>query len=438
LNHATFLALRAGAIDHGNRATMPQHLAKVLVPLYARTSERIVVAPAVAQAFPDVRNPSRTRLRILNPSPASFRNFERDQNGERQMPNDNLQFRTEAGRSSGQAIQEVNLLRIRVDYREQLILPFVDRIIPASVGYPRHLRSVRSAITTAVCRFPHGQFFTCSRRHSVLIWVCELLESARLTIRNSTDMQRKNSLLRCCFGLLAGCGCLFLPLSLQAQTSVQVSGSIGATSDFIFRGLSYTRGDPAAQASLDVETQSGLYAGTFVSTTNPNPGASPPVEVDLWAGWHREFSAWISADLRYTHYMYPDDPRVADYDRDEITATLGLRGIAFVSATYSPNTDAIASAPGYDEGDTWTAEVSARHALSERWSVSAGVGRYFLDEIYGDDYDYWGATLSADFAPIELHLAVLGADDTAERIFSSRTAGERVAVTVLYRFAITR
>jgi hypothetical protein len=34
-------------------------------------------------------------------------------------------------------------------------------------------------------------------------------------------------------------------------------------------------------------------------------------------------------------------------------------------------------------------------------------------------------------------MAVLGADDTAEAIFGSRAAGERVAVTVLFRFGTT-
>jgi hypothetical protein len=140
LNHATFLAARAGALDHGHRATMFQHLAKGLVPLYARTSQRIdssnvarVVGPAYLQAFADVRNPLRTRLRILNPSASSFRDFERDQDGVRQIPNDNLQFRTETGASSRQTIQEANILKIRVDYCQRLIFPFVDRII-TSIG----------------------------------------------------------------------------------------------------------------------------------------------------------------------------------------------------------------------------------------------------------------------------------------------------------------
>lgn len=230
---------------------------------------------------------------------------------------------------------------------------------------------------------------------------------------------------------LAGVG-TFAMSSAQAQT--RVSGSIGATSDFVFRGLSYSRGDAAVQASVDLESSSGFVFGAFASSVNPNPGRSPHAEVDLWAAYSRAWNDWLAADFRYTHYMYPDDPRVADYDRDELMATLALRSRVFISATFSPNTDAIASTPGFAKGNTWSLELSGRHSLSERWTLSAGIGRYFLDEIYGVDYDYWGATLSADFSPVELHLAVLGSDGTAERIFTSRNAGERLAATILYRF----
>lgn len=234
--------------------------------------------------------------------------------------------------------------------------------------------------------------------------------------------------------LVLAVGATFACASVEAQT-LSFTGSLGATSDFVFRGLSYTQGDPAVQASLDVEVPAGIYIGTFASTTNPNPGKSPRMELDLWAGYQRELNRWLSADLRYTHYMYPDDPRVADYDRDELTATLGMFGAVFVSATYSPNTEAIAATPGWGEGDSGAIEISARHQLSSRWSIAGGVGRFFLDEIYDADYDYWGVTLSGDFAPVEVHLALLGADSTAERIFGSRLADERMAVTVLYRFA---
>ncbi len=250
-------------------------------------------------------------------------------------------------------------------------------------------------------------------------------------------MHRTRLCLRYAAALLAAL-CAWCSTSASAQNATTLGGSIGATSDFVFRGLSYSRGGPAAQASLDLEHASGLYAGTFVSTTNPNPGNSPPVEIDVWVGLQRTLSESLSMDVRYLHYAYPDDPRVAEYDRDEITATLGIRGTVFLTAMYSPTTEAIASTPGRGEGDAGALELSIQRPLTDRLTLSAGVGRYFLRDIYDENYDYWGITLSADFRPIELHLAALGADGTAERIFTSTAAGERFTVTVLYRFSLAR
>lgn len=252
-------------------------------------------------------------------------------------------------------------------------------------------------------------------------------------------MQRQLTSVRGSLMFLAMCACCACwGTDASAQAAINVSGSIGATSDFVFRGLSYTRGGPAIQASIDLEHASGLYGGLFASSTNPNPGRSPAAEVDAWLGYGRNLSDALSLDLRYLHYAYPDDPRLVEYDRDEFTAALGWRGIVFLAATYSPNTDAIASTPGFGEGDAGTLELSFRHQLSTRWSISAGVGRYYLSDIYDADYDFWGVTLSADLTPFELHLAALGADDTAERIFTSRVADERFAATVLYRFTWSR
>ena len=107
--------------------------------------------------------------------------------------------------------------------------------------------------------------------------------------------------------------------------SVQVfSGSIGGTSDFVFRGLSLTRGKPAAQASVDVEFPREFYVGAFVSTADPKADPSPDAEMDFWAGRYWRLSENFSGDLRLSQYTYPDDPRRVSYNRTELTATLGL------------------------------------------------------------------------------------------------------------------
>jgi uncharacterized protein (TIGR02001 family) len=234
--------------------------------------------------------------------------------------------------------------------------------------------------------------------------------------------------------LIACAGC-----AVARADSVRVfTGSVGGTSDFVFRGLSLTRGKPAAQASLDVEFPKEFYVGAFVATADPNPGPSPNVEMDVWAGRYWSVSENFSADLRLSQYTYPDDPRRVSYNRSEVTGTLGYRNQLFLAAIYSPNTKAVGSSAGYAEGNAWAVEVSARKALTERFSVSGGVGHYGLNEIYHDSYNYWNATVTASFAPFEFQLAYLGIDENAGEHFNRKSVGDRVALTALWRFSSTR
>ncbi|HEU4592624.1 MAG TPA: TorF family putative porin [Steroidobacteraceae bacterium] len=225
-----------------------------------------------------------------------------------------------------------------------------------------------------------------------------------------------------------------VPLA-HAQSATVITGSLGGTSDFVFRGLSLTRGKPAAQASIDVEFPQEFYVGAFAATCDPNRGPSPPFEIDFWAGRYWRVSEDFSADLRLSQYTYPDDPRRVSYNRTEITGTLGFRNRLYLATIYSPNTKAVASSPGYEEGDAWALELSGRQPLNERFALSAGFGHYALNDIYHDSYNYWNVTLSATLKPFELQLAYLGVDDDAARHFAQDAVGDRVAFTALWRFS---
>jgi uncharacterized protein (TIGR02001 family) len=225
------------------------------------------------------------------------------------------------------------------------------------------------------------------------------------------------------------------PAAALADSASVVTGSIGGTSDFVFRGLSLTRGKPAAQGSIDVEFPKEFYVGAFIATCDPNPGPSPAVEMDVWAGRYWRVAENVSADVRLSQYTYPDDPRRRNYNRTEITGTLGYRNQLFVAAIYSPNTQAVASSPGYDDGNAWALELSGRYPINERFAISAGLGHYGLEEVYDEGYYYWNVTLTATLAPFELQLAYLGVDDTAAKHFREDVVGDRVAFTALWRFS---
>lgn len=138
VQHATYLAARAGAVEHGSRDAMRQYFAKGLVPLVARSPSDLAAGPsaqavgrAYAAAFVDASRPDRTRITVVNPRSASFDDFEGRENGTLQIPN---RFdRTKVGARSRQTLADANVLRLRIDYCAELIVPFVDRLITSTL-----------------------------------------------------------------------------------------------------------------------------------------------------------------------------------------------------------------------------------------------------------------------------------------------------------------
>lgn len=138
VQHATFLAARAGAVSHGSHSAMLRHLAKGLAPLYAASrvdldagSAPPAIVAAYGRAYLDARRPDRTRLRVLNPSPAAFEDFERSRRGVREIPNTFVYGAV--GARSGQTLADVNVLKIRVDYCAELAVPLIDRLVTATL-----------------------------------------------------------------------------------------------------------------------------------------------------------------------------------------------------------------------------------------------------------------------------------------------------------------
>lgn len=75
------------------------------------------------------------------------------------------------------------------------------------------------------------------------------------------------------------------------------------TTDYVFRGISNTDGDPAIQGSLDYEHDTGFYAGVWASSVKfrENAGAAAvdtvqeaTIEIDYYAGFASEFDSGVS------------------------------------------------------------------------------------------------------------------------------------------------
>lgn len=75
----------------------------------------------------------------------------------------------------------------------------------------------------------------------------------------------------------------FFALSLGVQA--EVSGKLGITSNYVWRGVSQSNMGISVQGDLRFDHLSGFYAGAFVNSTALDEKASTPMAYDIYAGW---------------------------------------------------------------------------------------------------------------------------------------------------------
>lgn len=128
LDYAVLEAARSGAVHGAEMSSIRTGLARGLTPLYA--TDASVTGIALARAEAEIESRAYSRIQIISPTQAAWDNFaERQYDGRRALPNDNLAFRDTAIGSSGVNVQDANILKIRVVHQYRMIVPFVDRVI---------------------------------------------------------------------------------------------------------------------------------------------------------------------------------------------------------------------------------------------------------------------------------------------------------------------
>ncbi len=219
----------------------------------------------------------------------------------------------------------------------------------------------------------------------------------------------------------AACILGLVGLGLCSEAKAQsVSANVAVTSDYVWRGVSQTRENPAIQAGVDL-TQGLFYAGAWAS--NVDYGDSTDAELDLYFGVRPEY-AGITWDLGVIGYIYPGQPDGADYDYAEFKAG-GSRAVgpATVGGVvyYTPDYQ---GANGDDDAATY-AELNAAWSPADRWTISGAIGRQWLT--LNRDYNAWN--LGAAYQLTDKLALDVRYHDTDEHDFGD-SYGARAAATL--------
>jgi uncharacterized protein (TIGR02001 family) len=199
----------------------------------------------------------------------------------------------------------------------------------------------------------------------------------------------------------------------KIQSPHTLSASVTLATEYLYRGVSRTNGDPAIQGSFDYAHSSGFYAGVWASSLEWNSGTNnaASLELDYYAGYTFDYYG-LSYDIGYMYYMYTGQDvessfSAPEYDYSEV----------YVSATktfnmdYSPTASlGVAWSPDYSVGYDDSVYVNGSLSVTLPMGISPYFSAGWQDLATGKgatglDYFHYAVGASADIGPITLDLS---------------------------------
>ncbi len=206
-----------------------------------------------------------------------------------------------------------------------------------------------------------------------------------------------------------------------------VSGRLAVVSDYVFRGLSLSKGDPAVQGSLEYGGTSGPFAGLWASTARFAPGDD--VEVALYAGYDGGGEAGFF-QISGWYYAYPGG---ATGDRWEILARTGI-DYGFVRVALLAG----ASPDYFDSGAAFRGALEIDAPVPVRGEVTVALGGHFgvqtikrAARFGSGDYLDWSLGITVGWRSLDFDLRY--SDSDIDRASPLR-AGARLVAGLTYFF----
>jgi uncharacterized protein (TIGR02001 family) len=227
---------------------------------------------------------------------------------------------------------------------------------------------------------------------------------------------------------------LLLGFALPSSAQSGFGGTVGVVSDYVYRGLSLTRGEPALQAGAHYTSLQGWTVGIWGSTVEFNWWDGRTAELDAFASYRWSIDRDWTASVSVTHYAYPWNDNRFDYDYDELAGSIGFRNMAFLTVTWSPNADRFTPYGYVSDKDVFSFEAAFAIPLGYSFTANAGIGYYDLSSLVGDGYTYWNAGLSYDFNAWRADISYIDTSDNTKHYVFRNLMGDRVAAGISWRF----
>ncbi len=227
---------------------------------------------------------------------------------------------------------------------------------------------------------------------------------------------------------------ILLTAGPACAASLDFDGSLGLTTDYVYRGVSQTRNEAVAQ--LDVHLQVGEHwvTGAWASPIEPRQGERA-TELDLYTHWQQYLGGGISGSIGVTYYRFINDPRNTEYNYLEWSGELNWRERLMLSVAWSQENvlrlQGIGAFPGTE---TLNIELTARQPLPQELSFQIGAGYFTGVDLPDSDYVYGSSSLTRSVGPVQATLSYHWVQDDIQRRYIPGLAANPWALTVIWTF----
>lgn len=225
------------------------------------------------------------------------------------------------------------------------------------------------------------------------------------------------------------------PLAIVPAVSLAATphATVSVASEYLYRGLTRSRGAPSAQLAASVDTDSGWGAGLAAATVDMNPGRGATMEFSGYVSWRRELARdWVLA-AQLARYEYPHDLAALPYDYTEGGVSLAWRRILTLYVGASPDYSFYSRRGIVRDRTAVYTQLALAWPVRPWLDVTAGYDRADLERLFGAKYDYWSAGLQGGRGRLTLALSYVDTSSSARDLFGNTAADGQWTVSAGWR-----
>jgi uncharacterized protein (TIGR02001 family) len=183
-------------------------------------------------------------------------------------------------------------------------------------------------------------------------------------------------------------------------------------SQYIYRGIAQTKGNPAIQGGFDYDAGNGIYVGTWGSNISwlsdqapggTASGASASMELDVYGGYKGSINSDLGYDVGILTYNYPGDNLSGGNAKPDTVELYGALSYKWLTAKYSVTTGSLFGWTKPDGGKTSGSgylDLSASYDMGNGLSLGGHVGHQTVSGFSDASYTDYNVSVSKDIAKV--------------------------------------